>query len=129
MTSAFWLWTLTGALLAASILAVLSSGLVLLPLAIVAGIVAARLRFWPDVLGAALGVGCAVLWPVIVNWGTPRCEPIASLSSGVLNGPGQMTQRCTTMNQQLWLVSGLALMLASIAAYRVTISRSRGSTQ
>jgi len=95
------MWILTGALLAATIFAVFSFGLVLLPLAILAGIVAARLRFWPEVLGAGLGVGCAVLWPVIVNWGTPPCEPIASLSWGVLDGPGQMTQRCTTMNPQL----------------------------
>lgn len=129
MKSAFWMWILTGALIAAAISAVFSFGLVLLPLAILAGIVAVRLRFWPEVLGAGLGIGCAVLWPVIVNWGTPRCEPIASLSSGVLNGPGQMTQRCTTMNPQLWLVSGLALMLASIAAYRVTIRGSRRSTR
>jgi hypothetical protein len=129
MTSAFWMWVLTGALLAASIFAVLSFGLVLLPLAILGGIVAARLGFWPEVLGAGLGVGCAVLLPVIVNWGTSRCEPIAALSSGVLNGPAQMTQRCTTMNPQLWLVSGLALMLASIAAYRVTIRGSRRSTR
>jgi hypothetical protein len=129
MTSAFWIWAVTGALLAASIPAVFSFGLVLLPLALLAGIVAARLRFWPDVLGAGLGVGCAVLWPAIVNWGVPRCGPIASLSSGVLNGPGQVTQRCTTMNHQLWWVSGLALMLASIAAYRVTIRGSRRSTR
>jgi len=82
-----------GTLLAVSILAVLSFGLVLLPLAILAGIAAARLRFWPDVLGAGLGVWCAVLWPAIVNWGVPRCEPIVSFSWGVLNGPGQVTQR------------------------------------
>jgi len=118
MTSAFWMWVLTGALLGASILAVLSFGLVLLPLAILAGIVAARSRFWPDVLGAGLGVACAVLWPAIVNWGAPRCEPIASLSSGVLNGPRQMSEFCTTINYEVWFVSGLALMVASIAAHR-----------
>jgi len=125
MTSAFGMWVLTGALLAASIFAVLSFGLALLPLAILAGIVAARLRLWPDVFGAGLGAGCAVLWPVIVNWGTPRCEAIASFSSGVLNAPGQISQRCTTMNPQLWLASGLALMVGGIAAYRVTIRGSR----
>ena len=129
MTSAFWMWVVTGALLAASILAVFSFGLVLLPLAILAAIVAVRLRFWPDVLGAGLGVGSAVLWPAIVNWGIPRCEPIVSLSSGVINGTGQVTERCTTMNHQLWWVSGLALMLATIAAYRVTIRGSRRSTR
>ena len=57
MTSAFGMWALTAALLAASIVAVLSFGLALLPLAILAGIVAARLRFWPDVFGAGLGAG------------------------------------------------------------------------
>jgi hypothetical protein len=108
---------------------VFSFGLVLLPLAILAGIVAARVRFWPDVFGAGLGVGCAVFWPAIVTWGVPRCGSIASLSSGVLNGPEQVTQRCTTMNHQLWWMSGLALMLASIAAYRVTLRASRRSTR
>src|SRR6185436_13569988 len=107
---AFWMWVVTGALLAASILAVVSFGLALLPIAILAGIVAARLRFWPEVLGAGLGGGSAVLWHAIV-----------SLSSGMLNGTGQVTQRCTTMNHQMWWVSGLALMIASIAAYRVAM--------
>jgi hypothetical protein len=129
MTSAFWMWVVTGALLAASILAMFSFGLALLPIAILAGIAAARLRFWPDVLGAGLGVASAVLWLAIVNFGVPRCEPIGWLSSGVLNGTGNVTQRCTTMNHQLWWVSGLALMLASIAAYCVTSHRSRRSAR
>jgi cation transporter-like permease len=63
------MWVVTGALLAASILAMFSFGLALLPMAILAGIAAARLRFWPDVLGAGLGVASAVLWLAIVNFG------------------------------------------------------------
>jgi 4-amino-4-deoxy-L-arabinose transferase-like glycosyltransferase len=128
ITAAFWMWATTGALLAAGILAVFSFGLVLLPLAIVTGIVATRLQFWPNVLGAGVGIGCAVLWPAIMNWGVRRCEPIVSMSSGVLNGPGQVSQRCTSMDYQLWCMTGLATLLASIAAYRVTVRCSTQST-
>ncbi len=129
MRSAFWIWAVTGALFAAGILAVFSFGVMLLPLAILAGIMAARLRFWPDVLGAGLGVGCAVLWPSTVNWGVPRCESIVSLSSGMLNGPASVTQRCTTMNVHLWSLAGLAFVLASTTAYGITIRGSRRSTR
>jgi hypothetical protein len=103
-----------------SVLAITSFGMFLLPGALLMlGMVALRARFWPDILGALDGIGVAVLWPALVNWGIPRCQPgvimtVIATERGEFRGGG-----CTTIDYRLWAFSGLALMLVGFVGHRL----------
>lgn len=105
----WWLpaWILVGALYAFSLLAILSIGVLMLPIAIVSTVVLARSegrRLWASGLLAGIGVPC--LWIAFMN----------------RNGPGNVCTRSAggqscvhEWNPWVWLAIGLAFVLSGIA--------------
>jgi hypothetical protein len=90
----FWLWAVAGALVAFSLIAAVSIGLFVLPVAALATVVAARRTHnRTEMLGALVGVG-----------GT--CGLIALLQ----RGPG-------SLDATPWLVAAILLAAAGIAGY------------
>jgi hypothetical protein len=124
----FWAWAVAGGLVAMSILAIVSFGILLFPIAVlVVAVVASRARFWPDVLGSLEGVGAAVLWPAWINWGLPRCVPGVMISSPLMT-EGGWTYACSGIDYQLLAISGLTVMVAGLVGYRFAGEQRREST-
>ena len=110
----FAAWAVAGFLLALGVQAITSFGIYVLTAGlVVALIVAIRRPRWPDVLGIVVGTGVAMLWPVWILWGVPRCPPIMPILQA-----GQ-SYTCTVINIQRWATSGIAVMVTGLIAHRL----------
>ena len=99
--TAFWAWSVVGALVCLGVLAILSIGVLLLA----AGVVAAALvaRRWPagrNAVGLAGGAGVAALFVAFVN---RHAQPSCSASYG----------SCDEFDIRPWLVAGAMLAVGA----------------
>jgi hypothetical protein len=127
--SGFLLWALVGALYGLTYLAMMSIGIVILPLAVIATVAAARrLRVWPELLGIALAPAVVMMRLASLNWGIPRCGPgeqphmevSGSGSGSVTTGAYTETMRidgCVDINVPFLLYGAIALLIAALVAY------------
>jgi hypothetical protein len=92
-----------------------SVGLFLLPVAGVALVgIAARVRLWPEVLGALEGLAASALVIGLLNLGSTPCP-----SSGTLVlPPGQHEIGCGGIAPAPFLIGGLVTALLAVALYR-----------
>jgi hypothetical protein len=60
-----------------------------------------------------VGIGIALLWPVLILSGVPRCGPVTPILQ-----PGQ-SYTCTALNIQRWGISGGTVIVAGLIAYGV----------
>ncbi len=89
----FFAWALTGGAIFLALLAVLSIGIFVAPVAIVLLVVVARrARPWPEALGALAGVGAVCVAVAALNWreqpGGGALDPIPWLVAGTLIATG-----------------------------------------
>jgi hypothetical protein len=103
-------WMLAGCLLTASLLALTSFGLYLLPFAITAILFAVRrTTVWPGIIGVADGSALPILWVALLNRRVPRCSA---------DGFTALTTRgCTSVDPNQWLTWALFLGGAGLAGY------------
>ena len=138
---ALGLWALLGAFYGFVYLAMMSIGIFILPIAIVATIIAARkLRLWPEILGMVIAPAAVMLRLASMNWGFPRCAPgessHMSLSS---SGSGSVTdgtysevtrfEGCVGLNAPLLLWISIALIAAALTIYIAARYRELRSTR
>ena len=117
----FSAWSAGGILLALGVVGVASFGLLLLPVAAVALIVIwARVRVWPEGLGAFEGLAAVALLIGLLNLGRTPCPRDGTL---VLQ-PGQHDASCGGVAPAPFLIIGFATAFAAIAAYRNLRDRS-----
>src|SRR3712207_3603718 len=77
----FLLWAVVGMLYGFAGLAMLSIGIFVLPIAVIATIAAARaVRVWPEVLGIMQGPAAACLFLAARNYGAARCDETGLLT-------------------------------------------------
>jgi hypothetical protein len=118
----FWAWSVAGFLLAVGVLAITSFGIFVLTAGLVfALIIAFRRPRWPSVLGMIVGVGAALLWPVLILWGVPRCGPVTPTLQ-----PGQ-SYTCTALNIQRWSIAGVTVIVTGLIAYGVADRKASGA--
>jgi hypothetical protein len=99
--AAFAAWALVGALLCVGVLALLSIGLLLILLGLVAaGVVGTRWRDGRNAVGLVAGAGLAALLVAFLN---RHAQPSCSSSYGV----------CDEFDIRPWLIAGAALVLAA----------------
>jgi hypothetical protein len=111
----FSAWSAGGILFALGVVGAASVGLLLLPVAGVALIViAARVRVWPEGLGAFEGLATVALLIGALNLGRTPCPRNGTL---VLE-PGQHEVSCGGLAPAPFLIVGFATALAAIAVYR-----------
>lgn len=139
----FGWWALVGGLFALSWLAVLSIGVLILPIGIIAlVIVARRTAFWPEVLGISQGIGAALLRIGSMHYGIPQCkggdasQGIESSSGYRAISPGETIQfsgrleSCVSIDYRMWLISGAAIIVLGLALYAIAHhNRNRHHTQ
>lgn len=128
-------WAGVGVLFGFAALAMMSIGIFVLPIAIVAAIAAFhRLRAWPEIIGICAGPAFVLLWLAWRAWPMTRCvshhDPDAVLSdsnSSVIQAGAELTftgsLSCTSLNASALLFAGSVLVLAAPIAYRAWISR------
>ena len=113
--SAILAWSLCAGTLLLGALTVLSIGFIVLPIALLASMLAAwRTRIWPEAgLGALLGPagGCALI--AFLNLDYRPCEPSLTLA-----GPGVLSH-CGGLNPVPWLLGATALGLTAFIAHRL----------
>lgn len=115
----FLAWTVAGGLLAFSLLTWLA--LFLLPAALAAVLLAARLgRVWPELLGAVTGAGLTLLGIAFANRDFTPCPASGELTVP----PGGTSESCGGLDPVPWLVAGLVLVAAGIAAHALVRARS-----
>ena len=131
------LWALVGCLYALVYLGILSIGIFVLPVAIVATIaVARRCAVWPEILGMAIGPALAMMRLGSMNSRFRSCAPGeqsharagASGSGSAVTGIYSETahlEGCVTGNAQLLMWSGVALAVAALAIYLIVRYRAR----
>ncbi len=79
---AFWLWAVAGALLSFAVLAIMSIGLYLLPVAIIVTVlIARRASAWPETLGVLEGAAATALWVAFISAGVPLCSKEGQMSA------------------------------------------------
>jgi len=110
----FALWAVAGGLLFLSLLTGLSIGLFILPLAVVAIVVAAlRARGWREAVGGVAGIGAVCL---VIAFQSRDYNPCPE--SGVLTvPPGDTSIECGGVDATPWLIVGIALVSVSVLAY------------
>ena len=135
----FALWALVGCLYGLVYLGILSIGMFILPIAIVATIAAARrCKVWPEILGMMLGPAAAMMRLGALNSGFRACAPgeqpyaqaSASGSGSATTGTYAQIQHlegCVTWNAQLLMWSGVALAVAVLGIYLAIQYRARAA--
>jgi hypothetical protein len=119
--SGFGAWSAGGILFAMGVVGAASFGFLLLPVAGAALIViAARVRVWPEGLGAFEGLAAVALLIGVLNLGRTPCPRDGTL---VLH-PGQHEVSCGGVAPAPFLIVGLATAIAAIAVYRNLRDRS-----
>lgn len=135
----FLLWALVGGLYALAYLAMMSIGIFILVVAIIATIIAARtLRAWPELLGLAVGPPAAMMWMAARVWNLPRCGPgegelvsaSASGSLSVQSGTYSQTVHlgCTQWDVSFLMWGAVALGTATVVAYVAARYRMRANS-
>lgn len=135
----FGLWALTGAVGLVSVFGILSIGAYVLPFAIAACCLAVWLTVphpdrWPSVTGVGVALGAAVAWVGSVI-GTASPDQVSC--SGSSNGPTTCTSHGLPYDPQafawstaaFWLVLGLAIAGASVAAFVVVTRVTTGAVR
>lgn len=117
---AFAGWILVGACGAIVLAAAPSFGLLVVPVAGAAAVLAAyRLRSWPEALGLGEGIGIVLLVVALVNRDYRSCP-----SNGVLTlAPGQQSVSCGGLDPAPFTVLGLTVCVAAAVAYGVAARR------
>lgn len=125
----FVLWALVSVLCGFTFLAMMSIGILILPIAITALVIAfRRLRLWPEILGFVLGPAAAMMFLAMRNWGLRRCNAgelphVQASSSGtvsIVTGESSQTIRfagCIDMDVHLLMWGGAALGIAALVAF------------
>jgi hypothetical protein len=109
----FAAWVLAGALAVFSLLGAASIGLFIAPLAAVAIWLAVRFgRAGPEMLGMVSGAGAVCLLIAFLNRDTTACT-----EQGRLLSSGETEVHCGGLAPTPWLVAGLVLVPAGVAAY------------
>ncbi len=133
---AFMSWAGVGVLWGFTALAMMSIGILVLPVAIVVTIAASRrLRAWPEILGLCAGPVFVLQWLAWRAWSLPACDSHRH-SGAVFSSAGRFsitqpgveltftgTFSCTSMNAAALLLAGSVLALAALIAYRACISK------
>ena len=111
--SAFAIWGVAGALVALTLLSLLSIGIFILPLAVIALAVAGwRASGWPEGVGLVAGVGATCLVIAFLSRDYEPCD------DGPLTvSPGETSAECGGTDPVPWLVVGIALVGASVGAH------------
>jgi hypothetical protein len=133
----FTLWGLVGVLYAFACLAMMSIGVFILLIAILATIAAARsLNAWPDIIGLAPGAATVFAWIGFRTWPLPDCGPgeqpgialSASAASSFQSGRFTRTERiaeCASLDAALLTCTAIVLLAAALIAYAVISRRTR----
>lgn len=112
----FFAWAAVGAGACVTVLSVLSIGVFVAPLVIVAAVLLLR---WPRsrtaaMFGAVSGLGLVLLYVAYLNRGGPG-DVCSTTASG---------QSCVTeWSPWPWLVAGIALVASGVAAFALLLSR------
>lgn len=121
----------------------LSIGVLILPIGIIAlVIIARRTALWPEVLGISQGIGAALLRIGSMHYGIPQCKGgdaspgIESYSGYSAISPGETIQftgrleSCVSIDYRMWLISGAAIILLGLALFAIAHHhRTRDDTQ
>ncbi len=127
---AFWLWAVAGALLSFAVLAIMSIGLYLLPVAIIVTVlIARRASAWPETLGVLEGAAATALWVAFISAGVPLCSKEGQMSMVVVAPRSGETIRtgCTTSDYRQWMWAGATLALSGLATFGLLQKRRRQS--
>lgn len=114
----FAAWALVGALFSLSVLGAASIGLFVMPLALLALLVAGRtVQRWPDMAGVLAGVAGLTLFVAIANRSSTPCPGSGSSSIRVGGNAGGASFACGGLDPLPWLSVGVALAAAAFAVY------------
>jgi hypothetical protein len=125
----FLRWAFVGALYGVTYLGMMSIGILILPIAIIATIVTARrVRVWPEILGIVFAPAVVMVRLALGSWGIRSCEAgeqshmtvSASGSGSAASGTYVETMHfdgCTSMNVELLFYGGIAVVVAALAVY------------
>lgn len=139
--ASFARWALVGGLYALVYLGILSIGILVLPIAIIATIAAARrCSVWPEILGVAIGPALVMMRLGSMNSALRRCDPgeapyvhsSASGSGSVATGTYteiRHVEGCVAIDAQLLMWSGVALAVAALGVYFAVQYRARARLQ
>ena len=117
---AFVAWSLAGGLLVFSALAGFSIGLLVLPFAVAAVLVTAKLASgWPEATGVVAGAGVVSLLIALLSRDYKPCP-----ENGALSLPrGETSIECGGFDPMPWLIGGIALVSISVVAHVVVRAR------
>ena len=111
----FVAWAAVGALAAFAVATAPSIGLLLMPVAAVAVVLAARrIRVWPEAFGLLEGVAAIALTIGLLNLGNTPCPSSGEL---VLR-PGEHEASCGGFDPMPLLIAALILAVVGVAGYR-----------
>jgi hypothetical protein len=135
----FTSWSLVGVIYALACLAMMSIGIFILLVAILATMAAARnLKVWPEIFGLAAGPATVCACVGFRAWSLSACgageQPgvVVSASGSVSLPSGTLMQteriaECTSVNAPLLTCIALALVAAALIAYAVISRRTRST--
>jgi hypothetical protein len=110
----FVAWAAAGALVSLAVVSAASIGLFLLPVALAAVVAGtARVRLWPEALGAVAGLASTALVVGLLNVGSRPCPRNGSL----VLPPGQREVSCGGLDAKPFLIFGVATGLIALASY------------
>jgi hypothetical protein len=111
----FAAWAAAAALTAAAVAGAASVGLLLLPIAPVAlGVVAARVRTWPEAVGTLEGPAAVLVLIGLLNLDRTPCPRNGTL----VLPPGQHEVGCGGLAPAPYLIAGCILAVVAAALYR-----------
>ncbi len=122
--SGFSVWALVGALFSLSVLGAASIGLFVLPVAVVALVLACVfVRAWPEITGLLEGAAALSLFVGMANL---HATPCPSSGSGAVHigRPGEGTFSCGGLDPMPWLLVGTVLAGAGLISYSLARLRS-----